>query len=131
MEDYKSMSENELAKVVVDLCFKIHQQYGPGMLESVYERILAYELRKLGLFIECQKSIPLFHEDLYISNAFRADIIIEDKLLLELKAVDVLPKEYFKTVVTYLKLTDIHLALLVNFDVGLIKDGIHRIVNKL
>jgi GxxExxY protein len=125
------ISENEIARIVVNLCYQIHKKYGPGLFESVYERILIYELRKLGLVVEQQKSIPLIHEDLFISRAFRADIIIEGKVLVELKSVDHLPAMNYKQVVTYLKLTDFKLGLLVNFNVSLIKDGIHRIVNNI
>jgi GxxExxY protein len=123
------MTENEIAKVTVDLCYKIHKQYGPGLFESVYERILFHELKKRGLNVRQQVSIPLIHDDLIINVAFRADLIVEGKVLIELKSVDVLPPAYYKQVITYLKLTNLNLWLLVNFNVGLIKDGIHRIVN--
>ena len=129
--DFWIMTENELASITVNLCYKIHQQYGPGLLESVYEEILCYELKKAGLKVNRQPPIPLVHDNLFIKIAFRADIIIEDKLLLELKSVDELPKFYFKKVVTYLTLTNLRLGLLINFNVRLIKDGIHRIVNNL
>lgn len=125
------MTENELATVVVDLCFKIHKQYGPGLLESVYEEILCYELRKLGLKVTPQQPISLIHEILLVKIAFRADVFVEDKLLIELKAGDELPKVCYKKVVTYLKLTNLKLGLLVNFSVELIKDGIRRIVNNI
>ncbi len=123
--------ENELARIVVDCCYKIHSRYGPGLLESVYEQILFYELSQSGLFVERQKSIALVHKDLIIPVAFRADLIIEGKLLLELKAVDEMPKLFYKKVVTYLKLTGIHLGLLINFNEPYLKDGIKRIVNNL
>jgi GxxExxY protein len=125
------MTENELAKIVVDVCFKMHIQYGPGLLESVYEQILCYELKKLDFDVKRQVPISLKHEDLFIKIAFRADLIINDKLLIELKAVDDMPKVYYKKTVTYLKLTNIKLALLINFCVPYIKDGIHRIANDL
>jgi GxxExxY protein len=125
------MTENEIANVIVDLCYKIHRQYGPGLFESVYERILCYELSKMGFTIKQQMPIPLNHEQLIINVAFRADLIVDGKVLVELKSVDVLPKAYYKQVVTYLKLTGLKLGLLVNFNVALIKDGIHRIVNNL
>ena len=125
------MTENEFARIVIDLCFKIHQKYGPGLFESVYEKILFYELSKLGLFVQRQHPVSLQHEDLFIGVAFRADLIIERKLLVELKSLDVLPKNYYKQVITYLRLTGLKLGLLINFNVVLIKDGIHRIVNNL
>jgi GxxExxY protein len=123
--------ENEIARIVVDHCFRLHQAYGPGLLESVYEEVLCYELKKEGLFFERQKQIPLVHEEVFIKAAFRADLIVERKVLIELKSVETLPKAYYKIVLTYLKLTDLKLGLLINFNVGLIKDGIHRIVNNL
>ena len=123
--------ENQLAAITVDLCFRIHQLYGPGLFESVYERILAYEINKLGLNVELQKAIPLVHDELYIRTAFRADMIIDDCLLIELKSIDDLSSVHYKQVLTYLKLTDLKLGLLVNFNVPLIKNGIHRIVNNL
>jgi GxxExxY protein len=123
--------ENELAKLIVDLCYRIHRFYGPGLLESVYQRILVYELNKMGLKTEVQKGIALEHEKLRISVAFRADIIVEGCVLIELKSVEQLPKLFYKQVLTYLKLTDLKLGLLINFNVELIKDGIHRIVNNL
>lgn len=125
------MKENEIASIVVDLCYHIHLEYGPGLFESVYEEILCYELKKVELSVKRQCYIPLMHKEIFISQAFRADLIIEDRVLVELKSVDDLPKTYYKQVVTYLKLTGCKLGLLVNFNVGLMKEGIHRIVNKL
>jgi GxxExxY protein len=125
------MTENELGSIVVALCFKIHRKYGPGLFESVYEEILCYELKKAGLSIKRQHYVALVHEDLFIPCAFRADVIVEDKLLIENKSVDDLPKHSYKQVFTYLKLTEIKLGYLINFNVGLMKEGIHRIVNNL
>jgi GxxExxY protein len=127
----KMKLENELATIIVDLCFKVHQQYGPGLLERVYEEILFHELTSHGFKVERQKWIPLSHKGLYVANAFRADLIIDDLVLLELKSVDELPKCYYKIVITYLKLTGLKLGFLVNFKVGFMKEGIHRIVNNL
>jgi GxxExxY protein len=124
-------NENELARVIVDLSFMIHRQYGPGLFESVYERILNYELKKLGLKTEVQKCISLEHDTLKIPVAFRADIIVENCVLIELKSVEQLSKLSYKQVLTYLKLSDLRLGLLINFNVELIKNGIHRIVNNL
>jgi len=125
------MKINDLATIVINTCFKIHQQYGPGLLESVYEEILSYELQIAGLKVSRQQAISLIHEDLVIKIAFRADLIIEDILLVELKAVDDIPKVYYRKVLTYLKLTDLRLGLLINFSVSILKDGIHRIANNL
>ncbi|MFL5739328.1 MAG: GxxExxY protein [Flavisolibacter sp.] len=125
----RSMTENESARVAVDLCYRIHKQYGPGLFESVYEKILFHELKKKGLKVKQQVAVPLIHGDMIITEAFRADLIVEEKLLIELKSVDVLSPAYYKQVITYLKLLNLNLGLLVNFNVGLIKEGIHRIVN--
>lgn len=125
------MTENEIAKVVVHTAFKIHNLFGPGLLESVYEELMYYELRKEFDDVRRQQTIPLVHEQLYISVAFRADLIVENKLLVELKSVEEIPKVDYKRVKTYLHLTGYKLGLMINFNVPLIKDGIRRIVNGL
>jgi GxxExxY protein len=125
------MTENELAKITVDLCFKIHRTLGPGLLESVYEEILSYELRKAGLRFSRQQAIAVMYENVKMDIGFRADIIVEDKLIVELKSVEFVTPVHNKIVLTYLRLTNKKLALLVNFNVELIKHGIKRIVNNL
>ncbi len=125
------ITENEIAKIVVNICFKIHTQYGPGLFESVYEEIFCYELAKTGLFFTRQQPIPLIHEEIKMEIGFRADVIVEKKVIVELKSIELLAPLNFKQVRTYLTLTGCKLGLLVNFNVELIKDGIHRIVNKL
>ena len=125
------LTENEIAKLIVDICFKIHYKYGPGLFESVYEEIFCYEWQKTGVSFVRQKAIPLVHEQIKLEAGFRADVIIDNKVIVELKSVDALAPVHFKQVQTYLKLTEIKLGLLINFNVNLIKDGIHRIVNKL
>jgi GxxExxY protein len=125
------MTENELSKLVVDICFKIHRQYGPGLFESVYEELFCYEWLKNGIIYTRQQVVPLVHENIMMEVAFRADVIIDNKLLLELKSVEELAKIHHKQVQTYLKLTGIKLGLLINFNEALIKDGIRRIVNNL
>jgi GxxExxY protein len=120
------MTENELAKIAVDICYKIHKTLGPGLLESVYEAAFSYELEKRGIVYTRQQGIIARYEDVILDVGFRADIIMENKLIIELKSVEHLDKVHHKTVLTYLKLTDIKLALLVNFNVNLIKEGIHR-----
>ena len=122
------MSENELAKLAVDVCFKIHTRLGPGLLESVYEEIVEYELRKLNLFIERQKDFPVVWDELKLEKGYRADLIIERKLLMELKSVEQILPVHQKQTLTYIRLQNIKLALLVNFNVAYIKDGIQRIV---
>ena len=125
------MTENEIAKLVVDLCLKIHKQYGPGLFESVYEEIFCYEWAKTGIPFTKQQAIPLVHEEIKMDAGFRADVIIDGKVVLELKSVELLAPVHYKQVQTYLKLAGCKLGVLINFNVALIKDGIHRIVNNL
>ncbi len=125
------MSENEISKIVFDLCLMIHKKYGPGLFESVYEEIICFELNKLNISFTRQQGIPLVHEEIKMEIGFRADVIIENKVILELKSVEVLLPVHHKQLLTYLKLTELKLGLLINFNVSLFKDGIHRIVNKL
>ena len=125
------MTENELAKIVVELCLKIHRALGPGLLESVYEEVLCYELTILELNFKRQQGIAVVYEDIKMDLGFRADIIIEDKLIVELKCVEMVAPVHYKILLTYLRLTNKKLGLLVNFNVELIKDGIKRIVNNL
>lgn len=125
------MNENEISRIIVDCCFKVHNQLGPGLLESVYEEVLSYELINRGLTIERQKGIPVIYENLKMELGFRADIIVENKVIIELKSIDAIAPVHTKQLLTYLKLTGLKLGLLVNFNEALIKDGIKRIVNNL
>lgn len=125
------MTENELSKIIVDCCYKIHVTLGPGLLESVYEEILAYELKKHDLKCFRQIGIPVIYEDIKMDIGFRADIIVEKKVIIELKSVEYILPVHKKQLLTYLKLSGLKLGLLVNFNVPLIKDGITRIVNNL
>lgn len=125
------ISENDISKLVVDLCFKVHTQYGPGLFESVYEEIFCYEWEKTGIPFLRQHPVPLIHEAVKMDIGFRADIIIDNKVVVELKSIEALAPVHYKQVLTYLKLTNCKLGLLINFNVALIKDGIHRIANKL
>ena len=125
------MDENEIAKVVVDVAFQIHSKLGPGLLESVYQTIMLYELHKRGLRAEKEVPIPVTWENMQIDLGFRADLIVEHKLIIELKSIDSISQVHKKQLHTYLKVTDIRLGLLINFGSELIKDGITRIANKL
>ncbi|MCE9501512.1 MAG: GxxExxY protein [Leptospira sp.] len=125
------MKENEIAKIIVDACYKIHTTLGPGLLESVYEIILIKELTKRGLKVESQINIPIVYEDLKIDNAFRADLIVNGIVIVEIKSVEQTAKVHYKQLLTYLRLSHNKLGLLINFGDNLIKDGITRIVNKL
>ena len=125
------MTENEIARVIVNVAFQIHTKLGPGLLEYVYEEIMCYELLKSGLKVERQKSIPVFWDDKKLEIGFRADLVVEDKVIIELKSVQDLLPVHFKQVLTYLKLADLKLGLLINFNENLIKDGVKRVVNNL
>ncbi|MDB4679844.1 GxxExxY protein [Planctomycetaceae bacterium] len=125
------MNENQLGSEIVNDCFQIHQELGPGLLESVYEVILADELRSLGLSIERQKPIPIRYKELIFDEGFRADIIVENRVIIELKSVEAVSRVHSKQALTYLKLLDYRLGYLVNFGSELIKDGITRVVNRL
>ena len=125
------MSENEISKVVVDCCFRIHKQYGPGLFESVYEEIICYELGKVGLNFKRQQGVRVIHNGVNMGIGFIPDIVIENKVIVELKSVENLAEVHYKQLTTYLKITNLKLGLLVNFNVPLIKLGLHRIVNKL
>jgi GxxExxY protein len=120
------MTENELATIAVDICYKIHTTLGPGLLESVYEAAFAYELDKRNIPYTRQQGIVANYEDIILDVGFRADIIMDHKLVVEIKSVEYLEKVHHKIILTYLKLTGIKLAILVNFNVNLIKEGIHR-----
>jgi GxxExxY protein len=122
-------TENELAKIAVDICFKIHTTLGPGLLVSIYEAALALELGKSNIQYERQKEVHAIYDGHDLGLGFRADLILENKLLLELKSVEHLDKVHHKITLTYLKLTNLKLGLLINFNVDLIKDGIHRKIN--
>lgn len=125
------MTENELSKIVVALCIKIHRTLGPGLLESVYERILCYELTKAGIGYERQKRINVIYEEVKMDVGFRADVIVGGKLLLELKSAEAVTPVHHKILLTYLRLTELKLGLLINFHEELLKNGIKRIVNNL
>jgi len=123
------MTENELATIAVDLCYKIHYALGPGLLESVYEAAFAYELDQLDIPYKRQHGLEVFYEDVIIDIGFRVDILMDDKLIIEFKSVEHLEKVHHKIILTYLKLSHIRLGLLINFNVPLIKDGIFRKIN--
>ena len=125
------MTENDLAKVIVNTCYNIHVELGPGLLESVYEKVLCYELTAQGFKVDKQKGIPVFWKDLKMDIGFRADLIVEDKVVVELKSVEMIAPVHQKQLLTYLRLTKLKLGLLINFNEALIKNGITRIVNRL
>jgi GxxExxY protein len=115
----------------VDKCYHIHTTLGPGLFESVYEEILDYELNKAGLAFTRQQAIPVIWDSVKLDLGFRSDIIVENKVIIEVKSIETLAPVHYKQLLTYLKLTDLKLGLLVNFNEELIKNGIHRLVNNL
>ena len=125
------MTENDIAKEIVDAAYKIHTKTGPGLLESAYEAILIYELRKRGLRVVSQEPIPVVYEEVELEVGYRADLIVENKVIVELKSVEKTAPVHKKQLLTYLKLANMRLGLLINFGESLIKTGFTRIVNNL
>jgi GxxExxY protein len=125
------MSENEIARLAVDAMFNVHKELGPGLLESTYEVCLLYELNQRGLSIEAQKQLPVVYRGIKLNCGYRIDLLIENKVIIEIKAVETLNDVHLAQVLTYLKLSNCKLGLLVNFNVPLIKNGIKRIANNL
>lgn len=123
--------ENYLSKIIVDTCFHIHVGLGPGLLESVYEEVLFYELTQVGFKVKRQHPIPIIWGNIKMEQGFRADLIVEDSVLIEIKSVSKIEPVHKKQTLTYLRLTGLKLGLLVNFNEALIKDGITRVVNNL
>ena len=125
------MHENEVAKMVVDVAFQIHTKLGPGLLESVYEAVMMHELRKRGLHVQNQVGIPAQWDDVRLELGFRADLIVEHCVIVELKSIEAVAPVHKKILLTYLRLADRRLGLLINFGVEFIKNGISRVVNGL
>ena len=125
------MRENAIAKEIVDVAYQVHTGLGPGLLESVYEAVMMYELRKRGLQVQAQVAIPVVWEEVKLEIGFRADLIVERKVIIELKSVEHIAPVHKKQLLTYLRLADCRLGLLINFGTALIKDGISRVVNNL
>jgi GxxExxY protein len=123
------MTENDVAREIVDACLKIHKALGPGLLESVYETVLAVELRKRGLDVDTQVTVPVIYEDVSIDNGFRADMIVSNVVVVELKSVEHIIPVHKKQLLTYLRLSGRKLGILANFGEELMKDGITRIIN--
>ena len=123
------MKENDITGILIDVFVKVHSQLGPGLLESVYEEVICHGLVKRGLNFKRQQGIPVVYDDVKMELGFRADVIIEDKVVIEIKSIEILAPVHHKQLLTYLKLTNIKVGLLVNFNVNLVKDGIVRIVN--
>jgi len=125
------MTENQIASAVVDASLKIHRTLGPGLLEHVYEATLVYELHRRGFYVQTQLPIPLVYEDVKLEVGFRPDIIIDSKVIVEVKSIEAIAPVHLKQLQTYLRITGMHLGLVINFNVELIKSGIRRVVNRL
>lgn len=125
------MNENEISKVVIGRALKVHTTLGPGLLESSYVACLHFELVQSGLFVEAQKPLPLIYETVKLECGYRVDLMVERKLIIEVKAVEVLNEIHLAQVLTYLKLSDCRLGILMNFNVLRLKNGIRRVVNNL
>jgi GxxExxY protein len=125
------MNENSVAREIVDAAYRVHTTLGPGLLESVYEAALAYELEKRGLSVTRQQAVSAVYEGIHIHTAFYADIVVENQVIVEIKAVEAVAPVHKMQLLTYLKLADKRLGLLINFNVLLIRDGITRIANGL
>ena len=123
------ISEEEISKIVFDCALKVHKALGPGLLESAYEDCLFYELKKTHLKVEKQKPLPLIYEEVNLEIGYRIDIIIEDKFIVEVKSVEALNDVHLAQLLTYLKLSECKLGLLINFNVKLLKDGVRRVIN--
>lgn len=123
------MTENELARIVFEAGLKVHKNLGPGLLESAYGQCLYFELNKTGVSIEKQKALPLIYDSIKLDAGYRVDFIIENKLIIEIKAIDCLADIHIAQLLTYLRLSNCKLGLLINFNVLLFKDGVKRIIN--
>ena len=125
------MTENALSHKIIGAAIQFHRQYGPGLLESVYETALAHDLSEIGLVVERQVHIPFVYKEIEMEAGYRIDLLVNRKVLIEIKSVDEIAKVHLAQTLTYLKLANLRLGLLINFNVSLLKDGIYRIVNKL
>ena len=127
----EKIAENEISQIIIGCAIKVHTALGPGLLESAYEECLYYELGKEGLKVEKQKALPLIYEEIKLEVGYRLDLLVEDKVIIEIKACEGLNDVHLAQVLTYLKLSNVKLGLLINFNVTRVKDGIKRVVNNL
>ena len=123
------MTENEISKIVFECALKVHKALGPGLLESAYEECLYFELIQEGLKVEKQKPLPLIYHEVKLEVGYRVNLLVENKLIIEVKSVECLNDIHLAQVLTYLKLSEIKLGLLINFNVTLIKTGVKRVIN--
>ncbi len=125
------MNENELSFKIIGIALELHKNIGPGLLESTYENALAYDLRENGLLVQQQVPMPFIYKEVKMDIGYRLDLLVENKLIIEIKSVENLAPVHYAQLLTYLKLSDLKLGLLINFNSKLLKDGIHRLVNNL
>lgn len=123
------MTENQIAKIIVNAAYNVHLALGPGLLESAYEACLFYELTQAGLKVVSQVNLPVIYREVYLECGYRIDLLVEDRVIIEIKSVSQLNDVHLAQAITYLKLSNCRLALLINFNVAKIKDGIRRVVN--
>ena len=128
--DSTSYWQSELTGQIIECAIKIHRALGPGLLESAYEECLNYELSKAGLVTERQKPLPLVYEEVKLEIGYRVDLLVEKKVIIEIKAVEALNDVHLAQILTYLKLSGCKVGLIINFNVALLKDGIRRVINK-
>ncbi|MDZ7808416.1 MAG: GxxExxY protein [Gracilimonas sp.] len=125
------MTENEISKIVLDSAIQVHRALGPGLLESAYQKCLAYELEQQGLLVETERGLPLVYKEVAMEVGYRVDIFVNHKVVVEIKSVDALNDIHLAQVLTYLKLSESKLGLLINFNNNLLKNGFRRVVNNL
>ncbi len=125
------MTENDISKIVLDSAIQVHRALGPGLLESAYQKCLAYELMQQNLFVETERGLPLVYKEVEMEVGYRVDIFVNHKVIVEIKSVDALNDIHLAQVLTYLKLSDSKLGLLINFNTSLLKNGFRRVVNNL
>ncbi len=125
------MHENEISEIIIGCAIRVHKSLGPGLLESAYEECLFYELQKTGLQVVKQKALPLVYEEVKLDCGYRVDLLVENKVIVEIKSVEALNDIFLAQVLTYLRLSNCKLGLLINFNVNKLKEGIRRVVNNL
>jgi len=125
------MHENELSEIIIGCAIRVHKSLGPGLLESAYEECMFYELQKTGLQVAKQKALPLVYEEVKLDCGYRVDLLVENKVIVEIKSVEALNDIFLAQVLTYLRLSNCKLGLLINFNVNKLKEGIRRVVNNL
>ena len=125
------MTENELSNKIIGTAIKLHKQLGPGLLESAYENALAHDLKEIGFEVMQQMPMPFVYKEIKLDVGYRLDLLVEKKVIIEIKSIELLAPVHFAQLLTYLKLSKLKLGLLINFNTKLLKDGIHRVVNNL